>query len=86
MRRHITSLSREHTYNTFWDTEFWEPKKFAENDFNALKSVGIFHDNPKSAANQVNRIWENVDKWWHDACLQAVRREFCEKYACRKSV
>ena len=32
----------------FWDTEFWEPKKFAENDFNALKSVGIFHDNPKS--------------------------------------
>ena len=34
--------------------------------------------------NQVNRIWENVDKWWHDAGLQAVRRSY-EKYACRKS-
>ena len=41
----------------FWDTEFWEPKKFAENDFNALKSLEYFMTTPNQLQIK-NRIWK----------------------------
>ena len=48
-----------------------------------LKSVGILFSNAESAANHINKVWYNVEKWWFDATLQTVRKDYCRKYARR---
>ena len=65
----------------YWDKRYWEYADYAEKDFNELRSVGIFHDNPESAASHVNKIWNDVDEWWRNDKVQSVRRAFCRKYA-----
>ena len=37
----------------YWNSDHWTWADSAETDFIALKSVGIFHDTPKSAAQHV---------------------------------
>ena len=48
----------------FWDPTFWEIRESAKPFFEKLKKVGVFHENPSSAAKHINLIWENVEKWW----------------------
>lgn len=67
----------------YWDKELWEWSNYADNDFIALKSVGIFHETPESAATHIKNIWHNVSDWWYDSNLQKVRINFCRKYAHR---
>jgi putative transferase (TIGR04331 family) len=46
-----------------------------------LRTVGIMHDSPSSAADHVNNIYSNIDFWWSDEHLQFVRSEFCKRFA-----
>ena len=48
-----------------------------------LKQVGIFHDTPESAAEHINKVWNNVDSWWFSETVQAVVKEFTHQY-CRR--
>jgi putative transferase (TIGR04331 family) len=48
----------------FWDPLYWEIRDSAIPLFEELKSVKIFHDTPESAAEHINKIWDNVDAWW----------------------
>ena len=45
-----------------------------------LKSVGIFHETPEQAANQMIKVWDNVSAWWDNEELQKVRENFCNDY------
>jgi putative transferase (TIGR04331 family) len=54
-------------------------------DYKKLFDVGILHVSPESAANHVNKVWSDIDGWWHDQELQNVRLEFCKKYVCTSS-
>lgn len=65
----------------YWDKRYWEYANYAEKDFNMLRSVGIFHDSPESAARHVNKVWNDVNEWWKNENVQSVRRAFCRKYA-----
>ncbi len=65
----------------FWNPEHWELNKDAEPYFKLLESVGIFHSTPESAARQTEKIWSNVDSWWHSNEVQEARKKFCYKYA-----
>ena len=47
----------------FWDENCWELKEEAKPYFELLKSVGIFHNSPESAAKHMTNIWDNVDDW-----------------------
>jgi putative transferase (TIGR04331 family) len=49
--------------------------------FQALVDVGIIHLSAKSAANKVNDIWNDVESWWNQSCIQKERKKFCELYA-----
>ncbi len=69
----------------FWDPRYWECAEYAKKDFEELKSVGIFHDSPESAASHVNLIWDNVADWWYSPSVQEARNCFCRKYARRDS-
>ncbi|MBF0340501.1 MAG: transferase [Magnetococcales bacterium] len=66
----------------FWNPQYWELRDSVQPFFDRLKSVGIFHDTPESAAKQMTEIWDDVDAWWQSELVQCVRREFCERYAC----
>lgn len=67
----------------FWDKNLWEITEEFDNDLKKLKNVGIFHENPTSAAAHINKIFDNVDKWWCSKKVQLAVEEFRNKY-CRK--
>ena len=48
--------------------------------FKLLKSVGIFHDNFKSASKQINHVWNNVENWWSSHSTQKALNEFKKIY------
>ena len=65
----------------FWNPKYWEMNSIAQSYYDNLRSVGILHDTPESAAEQVNLIWENVSLWWERDDVQSVRKRFCDQYA-----
>ena len=65
----------------FWDPKYWETTKSAEKYFDQLKKVGIFHDNPESAARHINKIWNNVDLWWDSKKVKAAVEIFTNYYS-----
>lgn len=65
----------------FFNTKFYELREAAKPHFNSLKSVGIFHESPQTAAIHISKIWNNVSSWWESASVQEVRFNFCKNYA-----
>jgi putative transferase (TIGR04331 family) len=49
-----------------------------------LRRVNILHDSPESAAEFINKIYEDPMSWWMSSELQQVREKFCNQFA-RKS-
>jgi putative transferase (TIGR04331 family) len=68
----------------FWNPKQWELKDSAIPFFEQLKLVGIFHENPESAVQQLTLVWDDVGSWWNGASLQSARKAFCDSYS-RKS-
>ena len=48
---------------------------------NLLKSVGIFHENPKDAADHLAFISEDIESWWHSKDVQDVVVKFALRFA-----
>jgi len=67
----------------FWNSSHWELNSQAAPYFEKLKAVGVFHETPESAAQQMVKIWNDVDAWWGSNEVQSVRNEFCQQYSCR---
>lgn len=65
----------------FWNPKHWELRDSAIPYFERLKAVGIFHETPESAAQQMARIWDDVAIWWNSESVQTVREEFCHRYS-----
>ena len=49
--------------------------------YELLMEVGVFHDNPESAAKKVNEVWDDIDGWWKQDKVQDARKQFCDRYA-----
>ena len=65
----------------FWDENFWEINDDSKAYFDLLKSVGIFHESPESAANKMIEVWNDIDSWWLNENLQRVREKFCKRFS-----
>ena len=65
----------------FWDKNAWKIREEAKPYFKALQQVGIYHDSPKSAAEMLNKVFDNPNKWWTNKSLQLARQIFCDNYA-----
>ena len=65
----------------FWNEEHWELKEDVKPYFELLKSAGIFHNSPQSAARQMVDIWDNVDDWWLSESVQKARLVFCKQFS-----
>jgi len=68
----------------FWDSKVFAVKDGVQSYFDELRDVGILYDSPEEAAAAVTSVYSNVDDWWCDPSLQAVRRRFCDFFG-RKS-
>ena len=65
---------------------YWQPLLYPFRtecvaDFEKLREVGILYDNPESAAQHVNSIWQKIDGWWQSDSVQKARNTFVAKYA-----
>lgn len=65
---------------------FWDPLSNAIDEtalpfFNELKKIGIIHENPKSAAEHLNHIYNDIDAWWNSSDLQSSRENWINNYA-----
>ena len=65
----------------FWNPDHWEVNSTAQPYYDKLKSVGIFHESPESAAKQMAKVWNDVGRWWLSEEVQAAKNEFCKQYA-----
>ena len=65
----------------YWDPHYWELREAAQPWFEELKSVGIFHETPESAATHVKKIWHDVRGWWQSESVQEARARYCRRYA-----
>lgn len=67
----------------FIDTRATPLRASAVPYFVDLKRVGIFHESPDSAAEHLNKIWDDVNAWWLSEDLQMVLGKFSDKF-CKK--
>lgn len=77
----LESLGRNIPTIIFWDPKYWELRPSAMPYFERLKKVGIFHENPESAAKKVSEIWNDVEGWWNQKEIQEARKFFCDQFA-----
>jgi putative transferase (TIGR04331 family) len=78
---YLESMSLNFPTIMFWNPNHWELRDSAQPYFEKLKSVGIFHETPESAARQMAQVWDDVSGWWQSSAVQSVRKEFCDRYA-----
>jgi putative transferase (TIGR04331 family) len=64
----------------FWDMVNSPVRAEAIPFFEQLRSVGLFHDSPLSAAKHVTAIWEDVDSWWNSEEVKKVLKIFSDQF------
>lgn len=68
----------------FWDDAKAKEREDAKEYFDLLRNAGILHHDPIAAANQLNRVWDNVEEWWGQPERQKARVDFMHRF-CRVS-
>lgn len=77
----LEAMSQNTPTLVFWQNGFNDLEKNVTSNYQALIDLGIIHLSAKSAANKVNDIWNDVESWWSQSCIQKGRKKFCELYA-----
>lgn len=65
----------------FWNPKVWELSRKAGPVFEGLACARVIHSSGLEAAEQINRIWDDVLGWWNSHAVQAARLEFLDHYA-----
>ena len=77
---YLEALSQNFPSVIFWDQSVWELNPRATELLMSLKEAGVFHPTPESAAQHVEKIWDNIDDWWHSPSTQKAVGSFCKAY------
>ena len=65
----------------FWRHGLFAPSAEEKPLFDLLKSAGILHEDPESAAAHINDIANDVSVWWSSEKTQTARRTWSAKHA-----
>jgi len=68
----------------FWENGLDHLNRYSRPYYQMLVDAGIIHLSAESAANKVNEVYDDVEKWWTQKHIQYARVKFCEEYS-RKS-
>jgi putative transferase (TIGR04331 family) len=65
----------------FCNPDHWELREEAKPYFDILKRSGIYHSSVQSLCKQINKVYDDVDKWWLSEDTQKDLKTFCNQYA-----
>lgn len=65
----------------FWQNELDHLLDDAKPYYKLLVDAGIVHFSPKSTADKIKEVWDDIDNWWSQNSVQNARKLFCERYA-----
>lgn len=77
----LETLSQDIPSLAFWQNGFDHLRDSAKPYYQLLVDAGVVHFSPKSVAQKVNEIWDDVDGWWGQDDVQNARLKFIERYA-----
>jgi len=78
---YLESFKRSIPTVLFWNPSQWEISEDARPYFELLKGAKILFEDPKSAANHVNLIWNHVENWWNSKVVSEAVELFSRRYA-----
>lgn len=64
-----------------WNSDLWEIRDSAKEDFQLLEKIGILHHDSETASRFICEIWNDVEGWWMEKDRQDIIEKFCYKYA-----
>ena len=63
-----------------YNPKLWKHFKHLDKAYKALKSNQIIFDNPIEAANHINHIWNDIDKWWNKKEVINAKNLFLKQF------
>ena len=77
----LETMSANFPTMAFWNFDHWKLRESARPYFEELCEVGVFHDNPISAAKKINEIYYDPLLWWNSPEVQGAVKNFCNQFA-----
>jgi putative transferase (TIGR04331 family) len=77
----LETLSRNIPTVVFWNPGYWEIRDESKASIELLKSVGIFHESPKKAAEHITMISKDINSWWLQKEVQTAVKKFTLQFA-----
>ena len=77
----LECIAAERPVICFWQNDLKYFADYVIDDFRQLERVGLIHFTPESAANHINKHWDDFLTWWEDPEVKCVRQKFASKYA-----
>jgi putative transferase (TIGR04331 family) len=74
-------LGLNRPFIVFYDKEKYKYSKLSVDIFHKMHQAGIVQYCEKEAATFINKIFENVDKWWNTFDVQQARKMYCDRFA-----
>jgi len=74
-------LSKNIPVIAFWDNGLDHIRDSAIPHYEKLVEAGIIHLSTISAAEKINKVWDDIDLWWNHDDVQSARMSFCSRYA-----
>lgn len=65
----------------FWNAEANELRADAQPYYDMLRREGILYDEPEAAAEEVKRVYGDVETWWNEPARQVAVKKFCHRFA-----
>jgi putative transferase (TIGR04331 family) len=65
----------------YWSPDLWHFTDSCEQRLSDLRRLGVILDSSEEAAEKVNVIWPDIDKWWNRPAIQSARRRWADSYA-----
>ncbi|OFZ97455.1 MAG: hypothetical protein A3H35_11925 [Betaproteobacteria bacterium RIFCSPLOWO2_02_FULL_62_17] len=65
----------------FWNPKSYELRPEAQPYYDLLRQNGILFDTPEGAGVAVNRVYDDVETWWHAPARQSAVATFCRQFA-----
>lgn len=65
----------------YWNEDAFHMTPEAKQILDKFRVLGVVHASGADAAAQLVRVHEDIEAWWQQPDIQAVRNEFCETYA-----
>lgn len=65
----------------YWSEDAFLMTAEGKRIYDKFRVLGVVHESGADAAEQLMRVYDDIEKWWEQPDIQKVRKELCETYA-----